>query len=148
MSIKNSIKILLAFVLARFLLIYVYQPTKGYIEFFDVGQGDSIFISTHAGKTILVDTGPDNSLDARLNEKFYLRECFLDMVVITHPHLDHYGGLGRLIKKCRINTLIINSVPPELSEVTLSANIGRVRQLYLGDIITTDGMRFCVFCRP
>lgn len=61
-----------------------------------VGQGDALLLrGTGADPvTVLVDTGPDAGA---------LRECLdrlqvdrLDLLVLTHPHADHAGGLAAL----------------------------------------------------
>lgn len=60
------------------------------VHFIDVGQGDAILIQA-AGKNILVDAGDRNSVvvDYLLN----LAIDTLNLVVSTHPHADHIGGL-------------------------------------------------------
>ncbi|MFJ7891110.1 MBL fold metallo-hydrolase [Lysinibacillus xylanilyticus] len=63
------------------------------VHFIDVGQGDSIFIESPNGKTMLVDGGVKG---AGQNVVSYLKELGvkkLDIVVATHPDADHIGGL-------------------------------------------------------
>ncbi|MDR0965040.1 MAG: MBL fold metallo-hydrolase [Myxococcales bacterium] len=65
----------------------------------DVGQGDALFISSPAGKNVLIDAGtPEStkSLLARLDE---LVQGPLDLVVMTHPHADHIGGMAEILRK-------------------------------------------------
>lgn len=64
---------------------YIYE-----IHFVDVGQGDAILVTTPE-KTLLVDggrrdTGITDYLDALEIEE-------IDIVIGTHPHADHIGGL-------------------------------------------------------
>ena len=65
-----------------------------------VGQGDATFIRTPAGLTVLVDGGPPGQGRARVSP--LLKDCYgvrtLDYVVVTHPHLDHYGGIQDLVE--------------------------------------------------
>jgi beta-lactamase superfamily II metal-dependent hydrolase len=68
------------------------------VAFVDVGQGDAALITSPAGRTVLVDGGPPESAPAL--ERF-LREharAPIDLVVLTHRHLDHLGGLERAIE--------------------------------------------------
>ncbi|WP_262423816.1 MBL fold metallo-hydrolase [Brachybacterium sp. Z12] len=63
-----------------------------------VGQGDAVLLRLQAptrdGPTILLDTGPDPAA---------LRQCLdrlqvtrIDLLVLTHPHQDHTGGVDAL----------------------------------------------------
>ncbi|OJT27265.1 MBL fold hydrolase [Archangium sp. Cb G35] len=68
------------------------------VYFFDVGQGDAALIVSPTGKTVLIDGGPpeaDEALVPRLRQ--LLREP-IDLVIMTHPHLDHLGGLVKIIQ--------------------------------------------------
>lgn len=63
------------------------------VHFIDVGQGDSIFIESPNGKTMLVDGGVKGAGQKVVS---YLKELGvnkLDIVVATHPDADHIGGL-------------------------------------------------------
>ncbi|NLA38118.1 MAG: MBL fold metallo-hydrolase [Methanomicrobiales archaeon] len=66
------------------------------IHFIDVGQGDSILVEFR-DKTMLIDAG-----ERHMGERViaYLQEKgieSLDVVVATHAHSDHIGGLGDVI---------------------------------------------------
>jgi beta-lactamase superfamily II metal-dependent hydrolase len=66
-------------------------------HFIDVGQGDSILL--HFNQTdILIDAG---SQDMGQRVETYLRNhgvSDLDLVVSTHPHEDHIGGLVKILQ--------------------------------------------------
>ncbi len=67
------------------------------VSFLDVGQGDSIFLRSPSGKTMLIDGGPEGSfsvIDAYLSS---LGVVGLDVVVASHLHADHIGGLVSLV---------------------------------------------------
>lgn len=103
--------------LIYFLLSVVYNlvitPAKGslYVRFLDVGQGDAVLIKTPNSRFILVDGGPDFSVDYYLSEAFLFRKCRFDMVFLTHPHSDHYSGVQRLRKRCGIDFYHDNTSP-------------------------------------
>lgn len=67
------------------------------VDVLDVGQGDAILIRSPEGKAALVDAGPtrEGALQA-------LRQRgveSIDMVVVTHHHLDHHGGMEAVIRE-------------------------------------------------
>src|SRR3954454_15848096 len=76
------------------------QPTAGdvTVAVLDVGQGDAILIRSPEGKNALVDAGPSHDVVATLREQGVTS---LDLVVISHHHADHYGGMGEVIKAFR-----------------------------------------------
>lgn len=82
----------------------------------DVGQGDSTLIQTPSGRTLLIDGGgssDETSADAtdvgtRVVVPFlrYLGLSRLDVLVLTHPHGDHVGGLAAVLRGVEIGTLL------------------------------------------
>ena len=63
----------------------------------DVGQGDSIFVQFPNGSTMLVDAGPS---DAGPTVVRYLKDLGvrkIDILVLTHPHSDHLGGMADVL---------------------------------------------------
>lgn len=69
------------------------------VEFLDVGQGDAVLVTSPTGKRMLVDGGPPSSaskLIAMLRERGVEG---LDLLVMTHPHLDHLGGLRAVVER-------------------------------------------------
>ena len=78
--------------------IFVYQIVyfhdgKLHVVFCNVGQGDSILIRTPTSKNILIDGGPDNSVLNCLSAHLPFWERKIDLVILTHPHADHFTGL-------------------------------------------------------
>ena len=63
------------------------------VSFLDVGQGDSTFLRSPSGKTMLVDGGPDGSFSVIDQYLTSLGVVGLDVVVASHVHADHIGGL-------------------------------------------------------
>ncbi len=84
------------------------NPSKGLIvTILDVGQGDSILIETPSGRKMLVDAG-EKKMGERVVVPFLRKKGIskLDMVVLTHPHEDHVGGLPAVLDNIRVDTVL------------------------------------------
>jgi competence protein ComEC len=84
------------------------QPDgKLHVVFFDVGQGDAIFIQTPTGRQILVDGGFYPSvLNDQMGRHMPFWDRDLDLLVATHPDADHVAGLVDLFERYAVGRLI------------------------------------------
>ena len=62
------------------------------VYFLDVGQGDSSLI-IFGNKTILIDAGEIDMGDRVVNDLKAIGVTRIDLLVATHPHSDHIGGI-------------------------------------------------------
>src|SRR4051812_14208829 len=69
------------------------------IRIFDIGQGDSELIKTASGKTVLIDAGDRDHSPALLAQLAAANVTRIDLLVATHPHLDHIGGMAAVLAK-------------------------------------------------
>jgi competence protein ComEC len=67
-------------------------PENVTVYFLDVGQGDSILVKTPS-KNILIDGGPTSAGNTVVNDLAEYQVTKIDLMVATHPHADHIGGL-------------------------------------------------------
>lgn len=91
------------------------------VTILDVGQGDSEFVVSPGGKTLLIDgggsfggfsgqessVGPDpgeESVSPYLWSRGFQK---LDVVTLTHAHQDHIGGLTAILENFRVGSLWI-----------------------------------------
>lgn len=79
------------------------------LTFFDVGQGDATLIESTNGMRALVDGGRSASLITRLLDSLGVDR--LELVVATHNHLDHIGGLPTLLRRFPVALVIENGLP-------------------------------------
>jgi len=81
------------------------------VSFVDVGQGDATLIDFPNGQLALVDTGQGGRHPAARELRGLLaarRRSRIDLLVITHGHPDHYGGLPQLVGEIEIGELWLN----------------------------------------
>ena len=84
------------------------------VHFLDVGQGDSELIQFD-NKNILIDGGTQ---DMGPRVESYLRDhgvSRLDLVVATHPHEDHIGGLLKVLSDFPVKQ-VLDSGQPDTSQ--------------------------------
>lgn len=65
----------------------------------DVGQGDGAIIRTAGGKTIVMDAGDRDASAAMLRELQRFGVERIDLLVASHPHLDHIGGMAAILDR-------------------------------------------------
>ena len=83
------------------------------VIFFDVGQGDAIFIKTPQNRQILIDGGPDSVILEKLNENLPSWDRTIDLLVLTHPDSDHITGLLHVLSNYKIKNILWTGVPKE-----------------------------------
>ncbi len=66
------------------------------VHFIDVGQGDSIFIQTDE-QNVLIDAGERSAGEVVVDYLQGQGVTELDLVIGTHPHSDHIGGLIQVL---------------------------------------------------
>lgn len=81
-------------------------PKKLQVTFFDVGQGDAIFVETPSGKQMLIDGGPSAIVLERLSKVMPMLDRTIDVVVATHGDADHVTGLIPALRTYDISTII------------------------------------------
>lgn len=81
------------------------------VHFIDVGQGDAALIQTPEGQNILIDAGIKSAgqkVVSFLKEKDVGK---IDMVIATHPHADHIGGLIEVLKRYPVGKFVDSGKP-------------------------------------
>lgn len=76
------------------------------VSFVDVGQGDCELIMT-GNYNILIDSGDIMTVDKTVG---FLRSSGikrLDIVIVTHPHDDHFGGMYKVLQSFSVGEVIM-----------------------------------------
>lgn len=79
------------------------------LDFLNVGQGDSALIQIPSGREpiqILVDGGPDGSVLRELGTVLRPDDRYIDLMLMTHPELDHFGGFPEVLDRYEIGAFL------------------------------------------
>jgi len=140
------ILIILLFIATAYIWFFIYKSNSynGYLKvvFLDVGQGDAIYIEAPNGRQMLIDGGPDAKLLSSLAEVMPFADRSIDILVATHPDMDHIGGFPLLIDNYKITSIIENGIIAS-SEVSSSLEEKIVKKK-INKIIARRGMHIII----
>jgi competence protein ComEC len=110
------------------------------IIFCDVGQGDGIYLRFPDGNDMLIDGGPDGSVLECLGKFKPFWDRSISVLLLTHPDLDHFGGLHEVLKRYSIGVFFSTSINVDTPEYkTFSSIVSekkiKVKTLTRGDSI-------------
>lgn len=77
-------------------------------HFLDVGYADAIFVEFPDQTNMIIDAGGESSgekVTAYLKKRNITR---IDTVLITHPHQNHFGGLGAVMREIPVGRFFHN----------------------------------------
>lgn len=95
--------------------VWILPDGRLHIVFLDVGQGDSALIVTPSGKQIVIDGGPgEGSVLAGLSRRMSLFDRTIDLLVLTHPQLDHLFAFPDLLRRYRVERILMTGVQYDL----------------------------------
>jgi competence protein ComEC len=127
----------------------------------DVGQGDSIFMVSPEGRTLLVDAGGipfwmHSELDIGedvVSPYLWSRGIHqLDVMALTHAHADHMGGMAAVLANFHPRELWlgVDSPSPELQTLLREAKALGIRVLLhkAGDRLEIGGAKVQVLAPP
>jgi competence protein ComEC len=105
------------------------------VHVIDVGQGDAIAVRTPAGRWILIDAGPrSDRFDAGAARILpYLKDRGahrIEVMILTHPHLDHIGGAPFLLRTFPVSMILdpaVATANESFYEMLAAARDTRVR---------------------
>jgi competence protein ComEC len=78
--------------------------------FLDVGQGDSSVI-LFKDKVILIDAGETDQGDRVVSDLENLGVRKIDLLVATHPHSDHIGGMQKVLAAFTVGKVLDSGIP-------------------------------------
>lgn len=76
------------------------------VSFLDVGEGDAVLIQKGSTQ-VLVDGGPSpRAINLALGKQMPFWDRTIELVVSTHPHQDHVGGLVEVLKHFQVGQVL------------------------------------------
>lgn len=83
------------------------------VSFIDVGQGDCELILTEY-HSVLIDSGEFQNADTVIGFLKYAGVESLDLVIISHPHSDHYGAMYKVLSRFGAGLVIMPDLPKDM----------------------------------
>jgi len=108
---------LICFNILAWITVYdLSRPQFLEVIFFDVGQGDAIFIETPKRHQILIDGGPGSVILEKLGKSIPFYDRTIDLIILTHPEFDHLSGLNEVLKKYKVENILWTGVVRDTAE--------------------------------
>ncbi|MEU6430489.1 ComEC/Rec2 family competence protein [Microbispora sp. NPDC046973] len=104
----------------------------------DVGQGDALALAAGPGRAVVVDTGPQPGPADRCLRALGVRQ--VPLVVLTHPHLDHVGGLPGVLRRRAVGAVVVS--PSRVPEGEAGRVSAQLRTARIPEWQATPGMRW------
>lgn len=129
---------------------FVYELSSGnelQVIFFDVGQGDSIFIETPQKHQIIIDSGPGNkTLLEKVSSVMPFGDKTIDLIILTHTDSDHISGFFELLDNYVVENILWSGISGTSSKSEKweamieveGANIfysNEINKIILGDVV-------------
>ncbi len=80
------------------------------VWFFDIGQGDAIFIQAPTGEQMIIDTGRSNAVLSKLGSVMLPWDRTIDTLLLTHEDADHISGAVPILENYIVENIYENGV--------------------------------------
>ncbi len=100
-----------------------WPPDRPLIVACDVGQGDAIVLPVASGHAVLIDTGPEPRSTAHCLAD--LGVSTVDLLVLTHFHADHIGGVAGVFAGRRVRAVLVPGLREPPAGVALAEGEAR-----------------------
>jgi competence protein ComEC len=105
----------------RILILFLFTGLSVWAQTLDIywidsEGGGSTLIKTPAGESVLIDSGNPGGRDPERIFKVASEQAGLkqiDFLIVTHFHLDHFGGAAELSEKLPLRTVYDNGIPEQ-----------------------------------
>ncbi|MBQ4543844.1 MAG: MBL fold metallo-hydrolase [Clostridia bacterium] len=96
---------------------YVFFPDYDNLQvtFVDVGQGDSTVLFFPDSEVMVIDAGEKSEVGSLITFLKSNRVKEIDVLVATHPHSDHIGGMTELLSEFKVSKVYMPKVVHDTS---------------------------------
>jgi competence protein ComEC len=91
--------------IAIWMAVFAYPEKKLHLIACDVGQGDAI-LAIYGTTQILIDGGATDKVIDCLGTHMPFWDRKIEVVLLTHPQLDHFGGLSEVFKRFQVERFV------------------------------------------
>lgn len=87
------------------------------VIFFDIGQGDSIFVETPQKHQIIIDSGPGKkTLLDKASNVIPFWDKTIDLIILTHTDNDHISGFFELLDNYTVENILWSGIGSDSSK--------------------------------
>ncbi|MFG1873700.1 ComEC/Rec2 family competence protein [Sphaerisporangium sp. NPDC049003] len=105
-------------------LVASWPPPGWLLVACDIGQGDALVLSAGGARAVVIDTGPDPMAVDRCLRTLGVRQ--VPLLILTHPHFDHVGGLDGVFRGRPVGAVVVSpGHGPGQESARISADLGR-----------------------
>ena len=113
------------------------------LYFFAVGQGDSEMVVMPGGVKLLIDGGPPNGKAAQqLGAVLPWHDRYIDIIMLSHAELDHFGGLLDVLKHYEVGAFIYNGTGSNSESFKELASLVKEKNIPVVSLSEGDGIRY------
>ena len=98
------------------IIFYLNKQNSLEVTFFDIGQGDAIFIETPYKNQILIDGGPNSMILEKLAKEMPFWDKTIDLIILTHPEKDHVTGLLSVLESYNVQRILWTGIVRDTSQ--------------------------------
>ncbi|MEK7187493.1 MAG: MBL fold metallo-hydrolase [Patescibacteria group bacterium] len=114
-------------------------PSEASLVMLNVGQGDSSLVIFPSGATVLTDAGPNRLATRVLDTVVLPTPQYIDLAVVTHPQLDHYGGFSDVLDHYDIGAFLMTGRVPDDSAPAWQTLVDKIKAKSIPVILVGRG---------
>jgi competence protein ComEC len=132
---------IVAILVSAFMAQDFFGARESRIIFCDVGQGSGAIIALRGGLQIIVDAGPSNKFSGCVGRNMPYFDRRIELMVISHPDKDHFVGAIELLKKYRVERVLVNNDVSGSGEYKVFSGLAndKLRKVGAGEQIKIGG---------